>query len=215
MNLSFAKPKITIIAGLCTMFVSIVFIVVYFPIANVSAAPNEEEILAQPADLGAQSYNFRPGSKIVSVSTQSEIYDYRAHIFDSYFRENNSPLTGYGQYFVDACDKYGAPHDCLLMVAIAKAETDLCKTEGADLQKNCWGFGGSGPNRIVYPNYETSITEVTRRVMEGYGTRFFNDANNGKLYYCGQHCDRWGDVVNSYKYDINRFGIRLGYPSLI
>ncbi len=193
----------------------LIFELLYLPLDLAIADENTEGLLTQPIELGAQSFDFHSDNKIASINTQSKTYDYRAHIFDSYFRENNSPLIGYGQTFVDACDKYGAPHDCLLMVAIAKAETDLCKTEGADLQKNCWGFGGSGENRIVYPNYETSITEVTRRVMEGYGTRFFNDANNGKFYYCGRHCERWGDVVNSYKYEINRFGVMLGYPSLI
>ncbi|MBN1916024.1 hypothetical protein JW796_03485 [Candidatus Dojkabacteria bacterium] len=157
-----------------------------------------------------------PVSKAPSTFS-SQIYNsnYRAYVFDKYFEKNNSPLQGYGKNFVEACIRYGAPDDCLLMVAIAKAETNLCKTDISDLQKNCWGFGGAGSNRIVWPSYEVSIDEVTRRVMEGYGTRFFNDANNGKLYYCGRHCTKWGNVVNSYKYEINEFGISLGFPSML
>lgn len=174
-----------------------------------------EEGKVVPSVLGASLPETQTDKAPSTFSSQIYNSDYKSFVFDKYFEANNSPLEGYGKNFVEACKRYGAPDDCLLMVAIAKAETDLCKTGRSDAQKNCWGFGGSGSNRIVWSDYETAIDEVTRRVMEGYGTRFFNDANNGELYYCGRHCTKWGDVVNSYKYQINEFGISLGFPSML
>lgn len=184
-------------------------------IPEVALAFWDDESIVSPEVLGAQTYRVEKQNKLGTFSSKFYNSNYRAYVFDMYFEKFDSPLVGHGQNFVDACESYGAPDDCLLMVAIAKAETNLCNTPGSDAQKNCWGFGGSGTNRIVWPNYETSINEVTRRVMEGYGTRFFNDANNGELFYCGAHCSKWGDVVNGYKAEINEFGVSLGFPSML
>jgi len=184
-------------------------------IPEVAFAFWEDETSVSPEVLGAQAVREDQGNNVGSFSSKFYNSNYRAYVFDKYFEKNDSPLYGYGQDFIDACESYGAPSDCLLMVAIAKAETNLCTTPGSNAQKNCWGFGGSGTNRIVWPDYKTSINEVTRRVMEGYGVRFFEDANNGKFYYCGSHCDKWGNVVNGYKNEINEFGISLGFPSML
>ena len=147
--------------------------------------------------------NTSPAGEVLGSNVKSQesavlgftSYDYRARIFDIYFKKNNSPLYGYGQSFVNACDKYGAPHDCTLLPAIAKVETNLCKTQGSATQHNCWGYGGSGENRIVYKNYDQAIDEITRRLMVGYSSKFFLDPEYGELVYCGPHCAKWGDHV--------------------
>ncbi|HEC65612.1 MAG TPA: hypothetical protein ENI23_09970 [bacterium] len=175
---------------------------------------NEPELVS-PKELTYDSVRSTSSQISAKVGSSVKAYNYKAYVFDKYFETNSSPLSGYGNNFVRACERHGATSDCLLMVAIAKAETDLCKTGISDRQKNCWGFGGSGENRIEWPTYPIAIDEVTRRVMIGYGTRFFEDANNGALYYCGRHCNKWGDIINSYKYQINEYGKDLGFPSMI
>ncbi len=185
-------------------------------IGDVAFAFSVDQESISPEILGAKTKYEKLNVPPSVFHSQAYNSSYKSYVFDKYFELHNSPLQGYGKNFVDACEKYGAPEDCLLMVAIAKAETDLCKTGISNDQKNCWGFGGSGENRILYPNYATAIDEVTRRVMNGYGARFFNDAHNGELYYCGMHCaPKWGNIVNSYKSEINEFGIKLGFPSMI
>lgn len=138
-------------------------------------------------------------------------YDYRARVLDLYFKKNGSPLYKHGGDFVAACDRYKAPSECTLLPAIAKVETDLCKTGISASQFNCWGYGGSGSNRIVYPNFETAIEQITKNLINGYSVRFFQDPEYGELTYCGAHCDKWGDHVKSAQVQIRQFAKSLGY----
>ena len=150
------------------------------------------------------------------VITVNNDFDYRIKVLDTYFERNKSPLTGYGKYFVKACDKHSAPRDCTLLPAIGYIETRLCTLALSDRQKNCWGWGGAGSNRVIFPDYETSIDHITKQLMSisFYGTRFFNDPTSAQLYYCGQHCNKWGGYVQDSRNDINRLSVELGYPKL-
>jgi hypothetical protein len=89
------------------------------------ASENISNILVEDSEGSGQEAADRNGSKGLSVDLYVE--DERAFILDEYFKANSSPLYGTGKYFVAACDQYGAPKDCITTVAIARAETDLCK----------------------------------------------------------------------------------------
>jgi hypothetical protein len=161
-----------------------------------------------PSVLGlsvASTQGFLPHA--VFVSSQG-------FLFDKYFEMHNSPLQGYGQNFVEACHKYSTPSDCTLLLAIAKVETDLCKTDISAQQYNCWGWGGSGRNRVIFDSFPEAIDIITGKVKQGYGDRFFEDANNGALRYCGSHCTNYGNYVESEKHRINDFFKSNGHPGL-
>jgi hypothetical protein len=168
-----------------------------------------EKPIAQVQGLSvSQSY-------LNSTKTQRvTFYSFQAYLFDKYLQQIDSPLAGFGKDFVNACRKYDTPKDCTLLLAIAKVETNYCKAGLSLEQKNCWGFGGSGPNRIIYKNFEESIDEVTRRVKEGYTNRFFEDPNYGALSYCGSHCTSWASHVQSERYRIKAFFEENGYSNL-
>ncbi|MBD3280107.1 hypothetical protein GF389_01105 [Candidatus Dojkabacteria bacterium] len=146
-------------------------------------------------------------------STKLEIgtLDSRAWVFDQYLRQNDSPLAGHGEDFVNACDKYNTPRDCTLLIAIAKVETDLCKTGISARQYNCWGYGGSGENRIEYSSFQQAIDDITGRLMNGYRARFFEDPEAGELFYCGSHCNTWGDKVKEVQNQLKKYAEELGY----
>ncbi len=164
-----------------------------------------------PSILGLQTKTDNAG---MPASSRSIVKSRQGHIFDQYFAANKSPLAGFGEDFVAACRKYAAPSDCTLLPAIAKVETNHCRTDISAKQFNCWGFGGSGPNRILYSSFPQAIDEITRRLMSGYGTRFFQNPNNGALSYCGGHCVNWGDHVQSERLRINSFFRSKGHPAL-
>lgn len=147
---------------------------------------------ANPGVLGTFS-TADPEPAPAQVSAQ--FTSFQGYLFDEYLEAQNSPLAGHGEDFVQACADYETPKDCTLLIAISRIETGYCTTDISAQQFNCWGFGGSGPNRILYSSFEESIDEITRRLMEGYGTRFFENPNNGALFYCGRHCVKWGDYV--------------------
>jgi hypothetical protein len=159
-----------------------------------------------------ETENIKTNNRIAGVNTQSYLQSnssarpinmnhesYQGYVFDLYFANNHSPLAGYGQNFIDACRKYGAPSDCTLMPALAKVETDTCKTGISAKQFNCWGFGGSGSHRIVYRSFPDAIDKITGQLMSGYGYNFFENAHIGALSYCGAHCGSYGNHVESEK----------------
>lgn len=139
---------------------------------------------------------------------------YRGVVLDKFFSLYNSPLSGYGNEFVIACDKYGAPKDCTTLAAIAFVETKLCTRDLSDQQKNCWGWGGSPPNRIIFPDYSTAIDTITRGLMNGYGYDRMADPKLMQFRYCGAHCSNWGNGVQIMRGQINQLAIDLGYPKL-
>lgn len=144
-----------------------------------------------------------------SISVGS--YNYQAWLLDRWFEAQNSPLVGHGDDFVRACERYQTPSDCTLLPAIAKVETAYCTTDISAQQFNCWGFGGSGPNRILYDSFEDSIDEITRRLMIGYTERFFRDPSWGGLTYCGAHCVNWGRYVESEQIRIKQYFRNNGF----
>lgn len=160
---------------------------------------------------GSSAATGEANSGVHSAAISFATYDYRARILDLYFKSNESPLYGYGSAFVAACDKYGAPSDCTLLPAIGQVETGLCRTASSQKQHNCWGYGGSGVNRIIYPNFDQAIDEITRRLMIGYGRNFFIDPEIGELVYCGAHCNTWGDKVKVYQQNIKNLAKSNGY----
>lgn len=190
----------------------------YFTRADVVVGSSLQEIeigLLDDADILQQAPAVKAGStQTTNTSTDITTISYHGYLFDRYFAQNKSPLAGHGEDFVRACQKYHTPSDCTLLPAIAKVETDLCKTGISEQQHNCWGFGGSGPNRIVYKNFPEAIDNITQRLMSGYGAEFFANPNRGALSYCGGHCTNWGNYVQAEREKINSYFIVNGYGKL-
>lgn len=145
-----------------------------------------------------------------------KLTDYRALVFEKYIEMNNSPLQGLGQDFIIACKKYNAPKDCTVVLAIAKAETDLCNYPPSQFQQNCWGFGGSGENRYIFNSYKEGIDLVTERLVNSYGLEYMIDPDAMEMTFCGQRpsCEEWGERVQQFMDELNVLSIQMGYPSL-
>lgn len=152
-----------------------------------------------------------------NINSNINLVDERAYVFDQYFLVNNSPLYGYGKYFVEKCEQYGAPKDCVTIVAIARNETDLCKYPLSAEMYNCWGFGGGGVYRIKFSNFEESIDRVSRVLMEGYGPQYIKDPSLMEGTFCGpqDECKNWGNSIKFFIRQIDEFGKGLGVGSLL
>jgi hypothetical protein len=142
--------------------------------------------------------------------------DFRAIVFDYYFDLNNSPLKGFGRIFVEKCEKYNAPQDCTILIAIAKVETDLCKYLPSQEQKNCWGFGGAGSNRYIFSTYTDAIDLINSRLVNGYGKYNMTHPNNMEVIYCGNDttCLTWGERVQEAMDELNNLSVSMGYMPL-
>jgi hypothetical protein len=199
--------KITKFIFLPTFIVGAFFIVL--PTLNQSYAQDSTKYSIKINKTFSQS---QPEGKVIVNND----YDFRVKVFDTYFQRGKSPLEGYGKDFLKACEKYGAPEDCTLLPAIGYIETRNCTLAASDRQKNCWGWGGAGENRVVFPDYSTAIDHVTQKLMTipFYKTEFFNDPVYAQYYYCGQHCDKWGTYVQQARQDINNLSVELGYRKL-
>lgn len=158
------------------------------------------------------------GTRIKTSTPKQTIrlQDPRAYVFDEYFRRNNSPLAGTGDIFVANCLKYNMPTDCTTIVAIARAETDLCKYGGSDSYFNCWGFGGGGIYRMRFSSWDESIDRVSRSLGWSYGTRYILNPRLMATTFCGSEpgCTGWGERVLFFMAEIDRLGSELGVGSL-
>ncbi len=182
----------------------------FFDEVIAQARPIEDKITgvsfkAAPQVLAEDTVNF--GSKAQSK-------DARAYVLDEYFKYHNSPMYGTGNIIFDRCRFYEAPSDCLIVAAIADAETDLCKYHTSATYYNCWGFGGGGTNRIYFNSWEKSIDAVYRTLAwsELYGNDVMKDPRLMERTFCGWEpgCTGWGNRVIFFMDEIDQFAKDLG-----
>ncbi len=153
--------------------------------------------------LESENYEFN------SSTTHS---DKRGYLFDMYFKDNNSPLYGTGDLFAAACDAYGAPKECVTVVAIAKHETDLCKYQNSFEMNNCWGWGGGGVHRVAFNDIGEGIFTVTRVLVQQYGIRYMLDPSLMERVFCGPdpECHEWGYRVRSLMTELRNYAMNKG-----
>ena len=123
----------------------------------------------------------------------------RAQKIDEFFASReNSPLSGYGIYFVQAADKYGI--DYRLLPAIATIESnggkEACKKNGVDIH-NGFGWGGC---TIAFHSYEEAIDVITKN-LAGHDPKT-------ERFYKGKTIDQ---VINYY----NPPSVRSDYHYLV
>jgi hypothetical protein len=148
-----------------------------------------------------------------TISSKVDYIDPRAYVLDEYFKANGSPLYGTGKIFVDACERYGAPGDCVTVAAIARNETDLCKYHTSAQYYNCWGFGGGGNDRITFSSWEESINLVTDRLANSYGYKYMLDPSLMERTFCGPDpaCIGWGTRIKYFMSEIDQYPLSLGF----
>jgi hypothetical protein len=180
---------------------------------NAQIDPSVTDIAINPPEISDN----KPAEEVTSAyqfnSTSNAIFlDKRAYVLDMYFKHNNSPLYGKGQVFVDACDRYGAPRDCVAVVAIAYNETHLCKYPGSAEMFNCWGFGGGGQHRMTFSSFEESIDRVTKVLVQQYGIKYMNDPSLMEHTFCGWEpgCYGWGNKIKYFMNNIRTYARDMG-----
>jgi hypothetical protein len=159
--------------------------------------------------LGTSVDSFRD-----EVTTDVGFVDLRVLTLEDFFRHFKSPLADYSDEFIEACERYGV-NNWQLLPAIAMAETLGCQTGESFRQRNCWGWGGSGSNRVEFDSFKQAIDTITYRMIAGYGNDRMN-ARDIQSTYCGISCMQWGwrwaIGVNNYTIRINDFGQSYGLP---
>lgn len=147
---------------------------------------------------------------------QLNILDKRTYVLEKYFQANNSPLVGHAQEFIDACDQFGAPKDCVVVAAIAKNESNLCKYYMSAEMKNCWGYGGPGVHRWTFPSFKAGIEQVTNILVNRYGLEYMVDPRKMQRTFCGADpsCETWGGNIIKIMDQIDAFAESLGVGKL-
>ena len=156
--------------------------------------------------------------KVTSIESTVQAKDNSGFVLDQYFQKYNSPLFGYGNVFVKACDQYQAPEDCITVAAIAKHETNLCTYQHSAEMFNCWGFGGGGEYRMKFSSFEESINKVTQVLAQQYGRKYMIDPELMERTFCGVDdplCAGWGDRIKVIINDINEFSKSINMGDLI
>lgn len=97
---------------------------------------------------------------IVDGLTQLE----RADKIDAFFTSrDNSPLAGYGIYFVRAADKYGVEWKLLASIATMESNggKEACRFSDGTLKYNAFGWGGC---KIAFTSYQEAIDTITKNL---------------------------------------------------
>lgn len=184
---------------------------------NISvSASSEPPLYTKARVLGLQDQSALIKSNDFEVSSQANNIDKRIYVLDEYFKMRNSPLYGYAKTFVEACDRYGAPKDCLVVPAIARHETDLCKYYMSAEMKNCMGWGGGGEYRMTFNSFEEHINIAYDVLVNQYGLEFMRDPSLMDDTFCGPEagCKGWGYRVKVLEQEIDDFGVSLGVGRL-
>jgi len=211
------QNKSLLIFSYATLYIAIPLLLTALTVGSFLGNLTDVKSLAQnPASAFPDTTAADTGIQLIQQSPylSMEYKDYRAFVLDKYFALNNSPLMGYGSYFVSACDKYKAPKDCTLVAAIAYVETKLC-TQGISLaQYNCWGWGGSNENRILFQSFPDAIDTVTKELVSGYGS-IITKPILMQSSYCGKDCLSWGTSVIREQNRINNLAKNFNLPPIL
>lgn len=150
------------------------------------------------------------------LKSEFKSVDKRIYVFEKYFELRNSPLQGYAHLFVEACDRYGAPKDCISTVAIARHETDLCNYYNSAEMHNCMGWGGGGEHRMTFNSFKEHIDTATNVLVFQYGPEFMDDPRRMERVFCGPQaeCDNWGNRILFFMREIDNFAESLGVGRL-
>lgn len=221
------KKRITKLAFVLTiaLFVSISFLPISAQIsrenkttdnpASINNTQLENINDVSTAKVLGQKSNFNP-QITTNLSSSFGTVDVREYVLNEYFRARNSPLTGMAHLFVDACDRYGAPRDCITVVAIARHETDLCNYYGSAEMKNCLGWGGGGQYRKTFSSYYEMVDTATNVLVNQYGRRYMINPILMENVFCGpqEECEGWGTRILFFMEEIDRFSESLGFGRL-
>jgi len=142
--------------------------------------------------------------------------DKRVYVLDQYFKSRNSPLYGQAIHFVEACDTYGAPKDCITTTAIARHETDLCKYIYSAEMHNCMGWGGAGEYRQSFNSFKEHIYVATDVLVNQYGVEYMIDPELMEDVFCGPQaeCEGWGDRVKILMEELDSYSESIGMGRL-
>lgn len=171
-----------------------------------------ESLVPSSTILGASTS--QPNQRDVNSSFKT--VDIREYVFNEYFKLHNSPLYGHANLFTEACDRFGAPKDCISTVAIAKHETNLCNYHNSAKMYNCMGWGGGGEHRMAFTSFKEHIDIATDVLVNQYGVRYMNDPRLMERVFCGPQaeCDNWGNRILYIMEEIDVFAESLGVGRL-
>jgi hypothetical protein len=188
----------------------------------VKAQDSSSESVLEVSDIN-QDINFVANSNSVVNKSLNEVpesnfksLDKRIYVLDQYFKTRNSPLYGQANLFVEACDRFGAPKDCLTTAAIARHETDLCNYYNSAEMHNCMGWGGGGIYRTRFANFKDHIDVATDVLVNQYGIKYMIEPALMEKVFCGPdpECAGWGARVKQFMVEIDNYGESLGVGRL-
>ncbi len=209
---------VLVIAILLTISFSIVFSLIKSKLEHTYIVSASDDIqFISGSEIEVEGESLKEQFKTYKVHNSSfKAVDKRIYVLDEYFKSRNSPLYGQAVHFVEACDKYGAPVDCISTAAIARHETDLCNYYNSADYFNCMGWGGAGPHRMKFSSFEEHIYRATDVLVNQYGPEYMDDPRLMERVFCGpqDECINWGNRILFFMRQIDDFSESLGVGRL-
>ncbi|MFH1187144.1 MAG: glucosaminidase domain-containing protein [Candidatus Levyibacteriota bacterium] len=145
----------------------------------------------------------KEASAKIALSYDLPVEDMRVKILKSYLEDNNSPLAGDAQAFVENADKYDL--DWRLVAAIAGNESGF-GLHIPTASYNAWGWGVYGTNVHYFTSWEDGIETVSKNLRERYMDKWGaqNVYEIGSFYASSP---RWAGNVTLYMNRIENYAL--------
>lgn len=132
--------------------------------------------------------------------------DARPALIEQFFAKYKSPLSGYGEEFVQAADKYGLPWE--LLPAITMQESNGGKKLPKEDCLNPFGWGVHSKSTLCFPTWEESIEKVAAGLKKHYVDQGLNTTNEIMSKYNPTSFKRdgsWGSGVEYFVEELRGF----------
>ena len=131
-----------------------------------------------------------------TIKTAVQIEDARPVMIDQYLTRYDSPLAGYGQFIVQAAERYDV--DPYLFIAIAQQESNLGKKMPSSDCYNAWGYGIHSRGTLCFTSWEEGIETVLKGLSNKYLERGLTDPEDIMRTYTPFSNGSWASGVDQF-----------------
>ncbi len=138
-----------------------------------------------------------------TFSANFEKNDARTLLIEKFLEENNSPMKGLGQFFVETADRFGL--DWRLLPGIAKKESNLGKVlPKRSFNAFGWAIYAERNSGAVFSSWESAVEKVAKGLKTDYIDKGLTTPDLIMRKYTPQSKGSWTQDVNAAMDDIDR-----------
>ena len=186
-----------VVGNIALLLLALIFLVFYFPSVSshkIEAQESTEPPISKDYDKPFLAFEVQTLTP-VQIDQTIIADDSRPTILDNFFKKNNSPMIGLGDFVVRTADKYSVPFG--LLPAIAMCEGNLGKVMPEN-SYNPYGWGIYGEKKTKFESWEVGIEKVIKGLKSNYLGQGLVTAEQMMKKYTPPSNGSWAFCVNQF-----------------